>query len=84
MSLTLNLVHPSSVQSGIPTPAPASQLTEAQLAGEQCVWCRVSLHSATRHHVGWAGRPVVSLYGCPHCVVVLRRRLPSWPEAGSC
>lgn len=74
----------SDAQSGTPTPIEASALTPAQLAGEQCVWCRDALHTATRCHVGWTGRPVVNLYGCQHCVVRLRRRLPSWPEPGSC
>ncbi len=67
-----------------PTPAPASTLTAAQLAGAACVWCRTAVAPGAREHVGFVGHPVTRLYGCTYCVVTLGRRLPVWPELGSC
>jgi len=67
----------------VPTPV-LTRLSEAQLAGEQCVWCTTTVAPGTREHVGWTGNPVVNLYGCHRCVTVLRRRLPVWPETGAC
>lgn len=68
---------------GAPTPIRVLQLTDLQFAGAACIWCAAPVTETDRHEVGYTGYPARSLYGCPRCVVALRRRLPSWPEWGS-
>jgi hypothetical protein len=64
-------------------PIRAGQLTDLHLAGAACVWCAATITADDRHEVGFTGHPAIRLYGCTRCVVVLRRRLPVWPEPGS-
>lgn len=67
----------------VPMPILVGQLDECQLDGTACVWCAVPITAHDRHEVGFTGRPVHHLFGCTRCVVILRRRLPIWPEPGS-